>query len=188
MSLVFRNALIPSENQQLLRLRLKYFMIRNFLAVLIFILFSPIQVISSGQYTLDDISIQISEDLIPLLDLLHNKGFKVHFQNPPKKGVYGLFNSKSKIIWISPISFELGIGRQTILHEATHAAQSCPDGLLTPIGWKLSTSQFIKNEVQAILVKNYDSSQYLIEEEAFSLQGQRNGVDLLLKALERRCK
>ena len=80
-------------------------MIRNILAVLIFILFSPIQVISSGQYSLDNISIQISEDLIPLLDLLHNKGFKVYFQNPPKKGVYGLFNSKRKIIWISPISF-----------------------------------------------------------------------------------
>ena len=109
---------------------------RLLLAPLIFTLLSPIQVISSGQYTLDDISIQISEDLIPLLDLLHNKGFKVYFQNPPKKGVYGLFNSKSKIIWISPISFELGIGRQTLLHEATHAAQSCPYGSLTPVGWE----------------------------------------------------
>ena len=188
MSLVFRNALIPSENQQLLRLRLKYFMIRNFLAVLIFILFSPIQVISSGQYTLDDISIQISEDLIPLLDLLHNKGFKVYFQNPPKKGVYGLFNSKSKIIWISPISFELGIGRQTLLHEATHAAQSCPYGSLTPVGWELPITPFIKKEIQAILINRYPSKKYIFEKEALSLQGQKNAVSLLLKAISQRCK
>ena len=188
MSLVFRNALIPSENQQLLRLRLKYFMIRNFLAVLIFILFSPIQVISIGQYSLDDISIQISEDLIPLLDLLHNKGFKVHFQNPPKKGVYGLFNSKSKIIWISPISFELGIGRQTLLHEATHAAQSCPYGSLTPVGWELPITPFIKKEIQAILINRYPSKKYIFEKEALSLQGQKNAVSLLLKAITQRCK
>ena len=158
------------------------------LAPLIFTLFLPVTVIASQQPSIDDISIKISDDLIPLLDLLKEKGFNIKFEIPPRKGVYGLFQSKNKTIWISPISFELGIGRQTILHEATHAVQSCPYGLLTPIGWKLSTSQFIKNEVQAILVKNYDSSQYLIEEEAFSLQGQRNGVDLLLKALKHRCK
>ena len=114
---------------------------RLLLSSLIFTLFLPVKVIADQQPSIDDIPIQISDDLIPLLDLLKEKGFNIKFEIPPRKGVYGLFQSKNKTIWISPISFELGIGRQTILHEATHAAQSCPDGLLTPIGWKLSTSQ-----------------------------------------------
>ena len=163
---------------------MKYLLI----APLIFSLFLPVEIIAERKPSKDDISIQLSDELISLLDLLNEKKFNIKFEIPPRKGVYGLFQSKSKTIWISPISFELGIGRQTILHEATHAVQSCPYGLLTPIGWKLSISPFIKNEVQAILLKSYNSSQYLIEEEAFSLQGQRNGVDLLLKALEQRCK
>ena len=44
-----------------------------------------------------------------------------------------------------------------------------------------------KNEIQANLIKNYDSNQYMIEKEAFSLQGSKNGLDLLLKALNERC-
>ena len=158
------------------------------IAPLIFLLLLPTKVIANRQSSIDDISVQLSDDLISLLDLLNEKEFNVKFEIPPKKGVYGLFQSKSKTIWISPISFELGIGRQTILHEATHAAQSCPYNSLTPIGWELSLSPFIKNEIQAILLQKYNSSQYIIEKEAFSLQGQKNGVDLLLKAIEKRCK
>ena len=90
-------------------------------------------------------------------------------------------------MWISPITFELGIGRQTILHEATHAAQSCPNKELTPIGYEFSLSPFIKNEIQAHLIRNYDINQYILEKEAFSLQGNKNGVNLLLKAINERC-
>ncbi len=122
------------------------------LGPLIFTLFLPVKVIADQQPSIDDISIQISDDLIPLLDLLKEKGFNIKFEIPPRKGAYGLFESKSKTIWISPISFPLGIGRQTILHEATHAAQSCPYGFPTPIGWKLSISPFIKNKLQEILL------------------------------------
>ena len=158
------------------------------LAHFIFTFLSPKIVIADQQPSVDDISIQISDELKPLLDLLKGKGFNLKFEIPPRKGVYGLFQSKSKTLWISPISFELGIGRQTILHEATHAAQSCPYGSLTPIGLDLTISPFIRNEIQAILFKNYDSKQYMLEKEAFSLQGQKNGVDLLMKALDQRCK
>ena len=135
-----------------------------------------------------DIFIQISNELKPLLDLLKNKGFHIKYEIPPKRGAYGLFQSKEKIIWISPISFELGIGSQTILHEATHAAQSCPNGLLSPIGWTLPVNQSIKNEIQANLLRNYDINQYTIEKEAFYLQSQRNGVELLIEAIKKRCK
>ena len=179
---------MPNKNQKGQRLQMVYFMLRNLLAVIIFMPFSPIKVVPHGQVSLDDISIHISDDLIPLLDLLHNKGFKVHFRNPPQQGVYGLFQKKSKIIWISPISFELGIGRQTLLHEATHAAQSCPYGSLTPVGWELPITPFIKKEIQAILINRYPSKKYIFEKEALSLQGQKNAVSLLLKAIAQRCK
>ena len=99
-----------------------------------------------------------------------------------------MFQSKNKTIWISPITYELGIFRQTILHEATHAAQSCPYGLLNPIGLNLQISPFIRKEIQSILLRNYDGNNYLIEEEAFSLQGQKNAQELLLKVLDERCK
>ena len=99
--------------------------------------FSQVNSNSAKNPSQKDISIQISNELKPLLELLKNKGFHIKYEIPPKRGAYGLFQSKNKTIWISPISFELGIGRQTILHEATHAAQSCQNGLLSPIGWTL---------------------------------------------------
>ena len=37
--------------------------------------------------------------------------------------MYGLFQSKNKTLWVSPIAFELEIGRQTLLHEATHVEE-----------------------------------------------------------------
>ena len=132
--------------------------------------------------------ISIPKDLMPLLELLYKKGFQVNFQNPPKKNVYGLFLSKRKAIWISPISFELGIGRQILLHEATHAAQSCPNGSLTPIGLELYITPLMKREIQAILFNRYAPKDYIIEREAFSLQGQKNAVDLLSNAIKRRCR
>jgi hypothetical protein len=156
-----------------------------FVAIL-FTIFTTFK-ITAQQDVLEDNYLIVLDDLKPLIDLLIVKGFTIKFEIPPKKGVYGLFQSKSKTLWISPITFELGIGRQTILHEATHAAQSCPYGKLTPVGFVFSTSPFIRNEIQANLIKNYDSNQYMIEKEAFSLQGSKNGLDLLLKALNERC-
>jgi len=159
------------------------------LAQLIFSFWSPLQIHADQQLLLDDrSSFQITEDLEPLLELLSEKGFTVKFQQPPKKGVYGLFQSKNKTLWVSPLSFELGIGRQTLLHEATHAAQSCPYDSLTPIGWKLPISPLIKREIKSVLYNRYDNRKYIIEKEAFTLQGQKNAVALLFKAINQRCK
>ena len=158
-------------------------------AQLIFSFWSPLPIHADQQFLLDhSSSFQISEDLQTLLELLHKKGFTVKFQKPPKKGVYGLFQTEKKTLWVSPISFELGIGRQTLLHEATHAAQSCPYGSLTPVGWELPITPFIKKEIQAILINRYPSKKYIFEKEALSLQGQKNAVSLLLKAITQRCK
>ncbi len=149
----------------------------------------PLQIHADQQFLFNDSSsFQITEDLKPLLELLDEKGFTIKFQKPPKAGVYGLFQSEYKKIWVSPISFELGIGRQTLLHEATHAAQSCPYGYLTPIGWQLPISPLIKREIKSVLYNRYERRNYFIEKEAFTLQGQINAVALLLDAINERCK
>ena len=64
---------------------------------------------------------------------------------------------------------------------------SGPNKELTPIGYEFSLSPFIKNEIQAHLIRNYDINHYILEKEAFSLQGNKNGVNLLLKAINERC-
>ena len=89
---------------------------------------------------------------------------------------------------MSPLSFELGICQQILLHEATHATQSCPYDSLTPIGWKSPVSPLIIREVQSSLLIRYDNSQYINETEAFYLQGQKNAIALLLEAMKQRCK
>ena len=144
--------------------------------------------VNANETLLGDKYLHVLDDLKPLLNLLRDKGFIIKFQNPPQQGVFGFFQSKNKTIWISPITYELGIFRQTILHEATHAAQSCPYGLLNPIGLSLPINPFIRKEIESILLRNYESNNYLIEEEAFSLQGQKNAQEILLKALDERCK
>ena len=159
-----------------------------FLFVAILFTFFTTFKIKAQQDVLEDNYLTVLDDLKPLIDLLKVKGFTIKFEIPPKKGVYGLFQSKSKTLWISPITFELGIGRQTILHEATHAAQSCPNGFLIPIGWTLPVNESIKNEIEANLLRNYDINQYTIEKEAFYLQSQKNGVELLMETIKKRCK
>ena len=71
---------------------------------------------NAKNHVLEDKYVYIFDELRPLINLLKTKGFKIKFEIPPKKGVYGLFQNKSKTLWISPITFELGIGLQTILH------------------------------------------------------------------------
>jgi len=151
------------------------------------IFFLPITLKAEQKVFWEGIPFKLSDDLIPLLEVLKQKGFNVKFEIPPRKNVYGLFQSKSKSLWISPMTFYQGIEKQTILHEATHAAQSCPNGLLTPIDLKLPISPFLKKEIQRILLRNYDSNHYLIEKEAYYLQAQKDSINILLKVLKERC-
>ena len=83
---------------------------------------------------------------------------------------------------------QLGIARQTLLHEAAHAAQSCPDGVLRPIGWRLPLSPLIEREISAITLNHYGSNTRLLEREAFALQGQADAVALIVRALDQRCR
>lgn len=79
-------------------------------------------------------------DLQPLLKTLARHHFSVRLQSPPRRGVYGLFDPVRHTLWIAPITFDLGIARHTLLHEAAHAAQSCPAGVMRPIGWSLPSA------------------------------------------------
>lgn len=125
-------------------------------------------------------------DLQPLLRELLARGFEVKLAVPPVPGVYGLFEARSRRIWVAPISFELGIARQTFLHEAVHAVQSCPGGVVAPLGWKLPLAPVVRQEIGGILTTRYHGNK-AAEQEAFALQGQPDAAPRLLAALRQRC-
>lgn len=129
----------------------------------------------------------LPDDLQPLVLALRRNGFHLRLEPPAVRGVYGLFESRSRTLWMAPIAFDLGIGRQTLLHEATHAAQSCPDGRLQLIGWDLPLATVVRREIEGIITTRYPAGRRTLEREAFALQGQPNAVTLLIRALSRRC-
>ena len=130
---------------------------------------------------------RLPADLQPLVQALQSKGFSLRIALPPARGAYGLFEAKSKRLWISPLTIPLGIVRQTLLHEAVHAAQSCPSGKLTPLGWSAPLNPVVEREISAILLRSYHHGNRVLEREAFTLQGQRDAVPTLIKALHARC-
>lgn len=101
---------------------------------------------------------------------------------------YGQYEPASRTLWVAPIAFDLGIGPQTFLHEAVHAVQSCPNGQLTPIGWRLRLDPVVRQEIGGILTTNYHHGSRLLEQEAFALQGQDDAVPRLRAALKARCR
>lgn len=122
-----------------------------------------------------------------LIHTLKAHGFRVVLAPPPTQGAYGLFQSKTKTIWVHPLSFELGIGLQTLVHEAVHAAQSCPSGTLTPVGWRLPLSTVVKQEIQGLLFRHYQGGSRHLEQEAFAMQGQPNALKAVAQAIQQRC-
>lgn len=126
-------------------------------------------------------------DLKRLRAALQRAGFKVEFRHPSVKTAYGLFEAKTRTLSISPLAFELGIGRQVFLHEAVHAAQSCPSGVLSPIGWQHSLPTVVEREISGILYNAYHHKNKALEREAFMAQGQAQGVAIVIQALQQRC-
>lgn len=127
-------------------------------------------------------------DLQPLLAALRRHRFSVLFEPPPRRGVYGMFDAARRTLWVAPITADLGIARQTLLHEAAHAAQSCPDGVLRPVGWRFPLTPLIEREISAITLRHYGVDSRLLEQEAFGVQGQANAVALIVRALDQRCR
>ncbi len=131
--------------------------------------------------------IDLVKDLNELRLSLIEAGFKIRFEKPPMQGTYGLINIKKKVIWIAPITQQMGIFRATFLHEAIHAAQTCRTGSLQPIGWMPDVDEVIKIAIESILYRNYESEKFEIEREAFLMQGQPDAVPKIRRELKDHC-
>lgn len=92
------------------------------------------------------------------------------------------------MVWIAPVTIPLGITRQTFLHEAVHAIQSCPSGQLTPLGVSGPLNPVVEREISAILLRNYHHTNRLLEREAFLMQAQPDAVPRLQTLLKQRCR
>ena len=130
---------------------------------------------------------QFPQNLIPLVQLLRDAGYQVYFSKPPISGAYGATNAREKKVWISPISVDMGIAQQTLIHEAVHAAQGCPNGRYKPIGWDVSLPKNIELTIKQILYQKYARKDYAIEKEAFYMQSHPQAFNKISKALKERC-
>lgn len=138
-------------------------------------------------------------DFRQLKSQLESYGFQVNIAIPPDSNLpnqqvglrrrvrkpYGLFNSKSKSIWINPIVFELGNSNATLIHESVHATQYCVgNGNLQTIGLDIEPIP------QALpFFKRYvDTHSQAIEQEAYTVQTQPNSYELAKSLLEQHCQ
>ena len=137
---------------------------------------------------LADVLAVLPPDLRPLGRDLQRYGFRLRLAPPPAAGAYGQYVPASRTLWLAPIAFDLGIGRQTFLHEAVHAVQSCPSGRLSPIGWSMRLDPVVRQEIGGIITQRYHHGSRLLEQEAFGLQGQPDAVIRLTTALHARCR
>ncbi len=126
-------------------------------------------------------------DLLPLRKELIRQGFHVLLKTPPAAEMYGQFEPKLRTIWIAPVTVPLEIMRTTFLHEAIHAAQSCPHGRMTLLGFKANVLPVVEREINGILSTRYGHANRALEREAFLLQSQPNVVAVLIRALRTRC-
>ena len=127
-------------------------------------------------------------ELRPLLKALERARYAVFLAPPPIPGAYGATDARRRLIWLAPIAIELGIARQALLHEAVHAAQACPKGKLTPIGWPLRMDPVVDREVSGLLYRGYAHNKHELEREAFAMQGQPQAMALVIQALAQRCR
>jgi len=126
-------------------------------------------------------------DLLPLKAELIRYGFQVRLERPPQYDMYGVFNSKTRTIWIAPITIPLGIVRPSFIHESVHAAQSCSLGRPTLLGIKAAVAPVVNQEINGILTTRYDNANRVLEREAFLLQSQPDVVAILIRSLRSRC-
>ena len=130
---------------------------------------------------------QFPQNLIPIVQILRDAGYRVYFSKPPISGAYGATNAREKKIWIAPISVDMGIARQTLIHEAVHAAQGCPNGRYEPIGWNVSIPKNVETTIKQILYQKYARKDYAVEKEAFYMQNHPQAFKKISAALKQRC-
>ena len=113
-------------------------------------------------------------------------GFRIEARQPPGEA-YGRFISSRKLLEISPLVRDLGITRPVLLHEAVHAAQSCPNGRLTLLELDRRSSPVVESRIRYLLNNHYAQEHQALEQEAFRLQSQPDAEALIIAALNRRC-
>ena len=128
-----------------------------------------------------------ASDLSPLQHALLRYGFRIEMRQLPGRA-YGRFIPAQKLIQISPIVNELGITWQVLLHEAVHAAQSCPKGKLTLLGIERKADPAVESRIRYLLSHHYLQEHMALEKEAFLVQGQDDAEALVIKALKERCQ
>lgn len=125
-------------------------------------------------------------DLMTLQQTLLRHGFRIEVRQPPGRA-YGRFIPRRKLLEISPLVRDLGITRPVLLHEAVHAAQSCPDGQLTPLQVQRRSTPVVESRIRYLLHHHYSQEHQVLEREAFRLQSQPDAEALIIAALNQRC-
>ena len=125
-------------------------------------------------------------DLEQLQRSLLRHGFAIDVRQPPGQA-YGRFIAAEKRLEISPLVRELGITRPVLLHEAVHAAQSCPDGALSLIGVQRPVDPAVGSRIRYLLRNHYKPNEAALEQEAFVIQSQPDAEQLIITALNQRC-
>ena len=95
---------------------------------------------------------------------------------------------EKKTIWLAPISVDMGIARQILIHEAVHAAQACPNGIYEPIGWTVSLPKSVEVTIKEILYRKYRRKNIAVEKEAFYMQSHPQAFREISQALRERCQ
>lgn len=130
---------------------------------------------------------KIPPGFLPIVHALRKAGYQFRFETPPIAGAYGATDSRKKIVWVAPISVDMGIARQTLIHEAVHAAQACPTGRYELIGWSITLPNSVDRSIEGILYRSYSRKQFPIEREAFIMQSHPNAFPMIIAALKDRC-
>ena len=125
-------------------------------------------------------------DLEQLQRSLLRHGFTIEVRQPPGQA-YGRFIPAQRRLEISPLVQELGITRPVLLHEAVHAAQSCPHGSLTLIGVQRPVDPAVGSQIHYLLLNHYKPNRTALEQEAFVIQSQPDAEQLIITALKLRC-
>ena len=125
-------------------------------------------------------------DLEQLQRSLLRHGFTIDVRQPPGQA-YGRFISAEKRLEISPLVQDLGITCPVLLHEAVHAAQSCPNGTLSLIGVQRPVDPAVGSRIRYLLRNHYKPKRTALEQEAFVIQSQPDAEQLIITALKQRC-
>lgn len=130
---------------------------------------------------------KIPASFTPLVRALRQAGYQFRFETPPIAGAYGATDSRKKIVWVAPISVDMGIARQTLIHEAVHAAQACPTGQYELIGWSITLPNAVDRSIEGILYRSYSRKRFPVEREAFFMQSHPKAFPMIIAALNDRC-